>query len=54
MKGLKKLCLSMGLVLALLVALLVPSVALAEGDDQSANVTVSAGTSDVVLNSATL
>lgn len=56
MKGLKKL-LSIGVVVAMLLVLapmLVPSVALAEEDSQSANVTVSAGTSDVVLNSATL
>ncbi len=56
MKGLKKLCLSMGLVLALLVALLVPmlvpSIALAESDNVSANVTVSGGTTSVLDTSA--
>ena len=55
MKRLKILSLSIGLVLAMLLALLAPAIALAqEEDSQSANVTVSAGTSDMVLNSATL
>ena len=56
MKGLRKL-LSIGVVVAMVLVMapvLAPSIALAEDDSQSANVTVSAGTSDVVLNSATL
>lgn len=56
MNGLRKL-LSIGVVVAMVLVLapvLAPSIALAEEDSQSANVTVSAGTSDVVLNSATL
>ena len=50
----KKKILVLSMVVALVAAMLVPSVALAEEDSQSANVTVDAGTSDVVLNSATL